>query len=76
MGNNIKKALSKGSSLCPFCKAKPKSMVMPSHLGFCCYVGCENPKCLVNPRTGMVDGKTESAVKKKATIAWENRRKK
>jgi hypothetical protein len=49
---------------------------MKGRLGFCCYVGCENDNCLVNPRTGMVEGKTEAAVTKKALVAWENRKKK
>lgn len=76
MTTNKDKSILKGATPCPFCKAKPRAMTMKGYLGFCCYVGCENKKCLVNPRTGMVEAKTESAVKKKAIVAWENRKKK
>lgn len=76
MATNKELNIVKGSDPCPFCKAKPRAMVMPAHLGFCCYVGCENQKCLVNPRTGMYDGKTQTAATKKAKLAWDNKKKK
>lgn len=76
MAKNTDKRILKDATVCPFCKQKPKGMSMLGHLGFCAYVGCENPKCTVNPRTAMVDAKTEGMAIKKARVSWESRKKK
>ena len=76
MKTKVDKSILKDASSCPFCKAKPRAMTMKGYLGFCCYVGCESKTCLVNPRTSMVESKSEATATKKALKAWENRKKK
>jgi len=76
MAKKTDKSILKDAKVCPFCKQRPRAMIMLSHLGFCCYVGCESKTCLVNPRTAMVDAKTEAMALKKAKASWEDRNKK
>jgi len=76
MASKIDKSILKDAKVCPFCKQKPRAMVMLGHLGFCCYVGCENKECLVNPKTGMINAKTEGRAIKLAREAWQNRNRK